>query len=285
MPTGRRRRSQGRQSGPDRPPAPAIPNPGDPGFSAALDELQGVLDTPLAELQGTEAQRVAARELAGSAAATPAMASMRELLDVVGSGRPVTQAGYLKRADAIALARRLGAPAAALDQTRRMDDLPEVARLFRWASAAGLLARRGTRIMPGPYAALLERDPLDAWLRVAITLLERGPLDGFRQGWRKVYVELLDAGTPGFLVELAAGDRTVPLSAIEDRGWESVVAEYGYDPDDAPERRWAARYVGALIAELEGLGVLAVADGQVALTGLGGLLATGIAVEFGDELG
>ncbi|MGI8803502.1 MAG: hypothetical protein ACR2KV_15290 [Solirubrobacteraceae bacterium] len=253
-------------------------------MSAALDELQGVLDTPLAELQGTEDQRVAARELSRAAAATPAMARMRELLDVVGSGRPVTQAGYLKKAEAIALARRLGAPAAALGEVRRMDDLPEVARLFHWAIAAGLLARRGTRIMPGPYAEVLERDPLEPWLRVAITLLAIGPLDGFRQGWRKTYVELLDAGTPGFLVELAAGDRTVPLSAIEDRGWESVVAEYGYDPDDAHERRWAARYVGALIAELQALGVVAVADGQVGLTGLGGLLASGTAMEFGDEL-
>jgi hypothetical protein len=63
-----------------------------------------------------------------------------------------------------------------------MDDLPDVAHLFRWAIAAELLTARATRIVPGPRARDLERDPLSAWFTAAITLLGYGLLDGFQPG-------------------------------------------------------------------------------------------------------
>ncbi len=51
--------------------------------------------------------------------------------------------------------------------------------------------------MAGPLAPQLERDPIAAWFTAAVVLLEHGLLDGFRQGWRKSYVELFDGVPPG----------------------------------------------------------------------------------------
>jgi hypothetical protein len=153
-----------------------------------------------------------------------------------------------------------------------MDDVPAVAFFLRWAQAAGLVARRGTKIVAGPNAGELERDPIAGWLRIATTRLEHGPLDGFRRGWRKSYVELLDATVPSLLTAIAASGGAVPLAEIEDGGWDLVAEHYGYEPDDGAERRTAVRLVRALIGELAELGVASLERDEVVLTGLGRLL-------------
>jgi len=239
-----------------------------------------VLDTPLPELMSTEDERAEVEALARQAVAAPAVARLREVVRFVGSARPATQAGNLKALDAMSLARRLGGCGDVLEDVRAMDDLPDVAFLFRWAMAAGLVAQQGARIVTGPIAAELERDPLAAWLRIAITLMEHGPLDGFRRGWRKSYVELLDANVAGLLAAIAESGGTVPLAEIEDSGWEQVVDHYGYEPDDHSERRTAARLIGALVNELVELGVAALQRDEVVLTGLGSLL---LAVALSDD--
>jgi len=283
MAPDRSRRSRPKRAQPKgRLAAPSAAREADPGPAAALEEIQRVVDMPLAELMGTAEERAEVEELTRQAAATPAMARLRELMDIVGSARPATQAGNLKVQDAVSLARRLGAPGDVLEDVRSMDDLPEVARLFRWASAAGLVVRRGTRIVAGPYAGDMERDPLSAWLRIATTLLEHGPLDGFRRGWRKRYVELLDTDVAGLLVALEEAGGSVPLATIEERGWEQVADHYGYDPDDGDERRSVARLIGALVGELVELGAVARKRDDVVLTGLGSALA-GIAVLASDD--
>ena len=239
-----------------------------------------MLDTPLPELMSTEDERAEVEALARQAVAAPAVARLREVVRFVGSARPATQAGNLKALDAMSLARRLGGCGDVLEDVRAMDDLPDVAFLFRWAMAAGLVAQQGARIVTGPIAAELERDPLAAWLRIAITLMEHGPLDGFRRGWRKSYVELLDANVAGLLAAIAESGGTVPLAEIEDSGWEQVVDHYGYEPDDHSERRTAARLIGALVNELVELGVAALQRDEVVLTGLGSLL---LAVALSDD--
>ena len=83
-----------------------------------------------------------------------------------------------------------------------MDDLPDVAHVFRWAIASELLTARATKIVAGPRAGDLTQDPLSAWFKAAVTLLEHGVLDGFQRGWRKVYVELLDAGAGPILAAI-----------------------------------------------------------------------------------
>ncbi len=281
MAADKRRRVQpgGRRPSDERPlpPADGGANPG----LAALEEIQRLLDAPLADLMETPEERAEAEELTRQAAAAPAMARLREVVAFVGKGRPATQAGNLKAPDAVALSRRLDTGEEVPDELRSMDDIPETAHAFRWAAAAGFLARRGARIVAGPVARDLEQDPPAAWIKATITLLETGVLDGFRQGWRKSYVELLDAGAGGLLVAMAEAGGAVPLTEIDEGAWEQVAAAYGYEPDDATERSHVVGLVRAMMDQFSDCGLIARHDGEVVLTGLGDALAAMVA--FSDD--
>ncbi len=233
-----------------------------------------MLDTPLPQLMESDEERAAAEELARDAQAVPAMVRLAELVAFVGSGRPATQAGNLKAPDAVAAARRLGTRDDGSGGARSMDDLPGVAHAFRWAIAAELLAARGTKIVAGPRAQDLERDPLSAWFKVAVTLLDHGLLDGFRRGWRKSYVELLDAGAGPILAAILEAGGQAPLTALDDLVWEQVARVYGYDLDDAAERQHVVRLVKAMVTQFADIGTMTMHDGNVILTGLGNALAS-----------
>jgi hypothetical protein len=257
--------------------------PTDAPCSAAGEEIQRLLDAPLAELMGTPEEQAEAEELTRQAAFVPAVARLREVVAFVGKGRPATQAGNLKTADAVALARRLATGEQALGDVGSMDDLPETAHTFRWAAAAEFLARRGTRIVPGPLARDLQRDPLAAWFKATVTLLENGVLDGFRHGWRKSYVELLDAGAAGLLVAVAEAGGAVPLTAIEGGAWEQVAEAYGYEPDDDTERAHVVGLLRAMVDQFADCGVVDRHDDEVVLTGLGRALAAIVDLTSDDD--
>lgn len=259
---------------------------GDPGLTGALEEIERVLATPLVELMDSEEERAHARELTRQANVAPALARFRELLAFVGEGRRATQAGKLTPTDAIALASSLGAPGLVGGEVRSMEDLPDAAHLFHWAIAADLLTVRGARIVPGPWAEDLQRDPLSAWFKAATTLLEQGLLDGFRRGWRKQYVEFLDAGVPFLLSSILNAGGEAPAAAIEELVWEQVAAAYGYQLDDAAERRHVDRLVQGIFAQLADLGAAERDDHTVRLTELGGALAAAASavIDNDDEL-
>jgi hypothetical protein len=246
-------------------------------------EIERVLDTPLAELMESEQERAAAARLIRDARAVPAMARLGKLVAFVGDGCPATQAGNLKAPDALAVARLLRGGAELPGAVRSMDDLPDVAHLFRWAIAAELLTARATRIVPGPRARDLERDPLSAWFTAAITLLGYGLLDGFQRGWRKIYVELLDAGAGPILAAILKVGGHAPLTAIEELAWEQVASSYGYALDDADERRHTARLVTAMMTQFVDLGAVTVGGGNVVLTGLGSALASAADAMSSDD--
>lgn len=164
-----------------------------------------------------------------------------------------------------------------------MEDIPETAHAFRWAAAAGFLARRGARIVAGPVARDLEHDPLAAWIKATVTLVEAGVLDGFRQGWRKSYVEFLDASAGGLLVAMAEAGGAVPVAEIDEVAWEQVAAAYGYEPDDATERSHVVALVGAMIDQFSDCGVVIRHDDVVVLTGLGDTLASMAAFTDDDD--
>jgi hypothetical protein len=209
------------------------------------------------------------------------MVRLREVVAFVGHGRPATQAGNLKAPDAVALATRLGTRDDVSGVARSMDDLPEAAHVFRWALAAELLTARATKIVPGPWAHELEHDPLAAWFKAATTLLDHGVLDGFRRGWRKSYVELLDAGVGPLLAAIEEAGSEAPLAAIDDLVWEMIARAYGYELDDASERRHAVRLVRAMMWQLADVGAV-ICDDDVVLTGLGRTLAGAAAAMSSD---
>jgi hypothetical protein len=241
-----------------------------------------VLDTPLPQLMESDDERAAADELARDAQAVPAMVRLAELVAFVGSGRPATQAGNLKAPDAVAAAIRLGTRDDVSGAASSMDDLPEVAHAFRWAIAAELLAARATKIVAGPRAQDFKRDPLSAWFNVAVTLLDHGLLDGFRRGWRKSYVELLDAGAGPILAAILEAGGQAPLAAIDDLVWEQVARVYDYDLDDAAERQHVSRLVKAMVTQFADIGTMTMRDGDIVLTGLGNALASVAAAMSSD---
>ena len=253
---------------------------GDVELDAALGEVDRLLDVPLAALMDTEAARDEAERLTREAAAVPSMSRLRAVVSFVGAGRPATPAGNLRAADAAALARRLGTGEEIPEPVRSLDDLPDTAHAFGWAVATGLLDHRASKVVAGPRARDLEGDPLSAWLAAATTLLENGLVGGFRRGWRKRYLEVLDLAAPGLVVSLASSDDPVPLSVIEQQGWEIVVANAGVDDD---ERRHVVRLVRAMVAQLVELGVVTCHEDDVTLTGLGSVLAVGVALALDDD--
>jgi hypothetical protein len=256
----------------------------DRGLVGALEEIERVLDTPLVELMDGEEERAHARELTRQAKLAPALIRFRELLAFVGDGRRATQAGKLTPTDAIAVASALGASAPAGVEVRSMEDLPGVAHLFHWAVAAEVLSVRGTRIMPGPWAEDLQRDPLSAWFKAATTLLQYGLLDAFRRGWRKQYVEFLDGGVPFILSAILNVGGEAPVAAIEESVWERVADAYGYELDDAAERRHVDRLVQAVFAQFADLGAAERDERAVRLTELGGALAVAASALIDDDL-
>lgn len=263
-------------------PLPSAKGDIDSGL-AALEEIQRLLDAPLADLMGTPEERAAAEELSRQAAAAPAMVRLREVVAFVGKGRPATQAGNLKGPDAAALSRRLATGERVPDELRSMEDVAETAHAFRWAAAGGFLARRGTRIVAGPVARELEHDPLAAWIKATVTLLENGVLDGFRQGWRKSYVELLDANAAGLLLAVAEAGGAVPLTEIDDGAWAQVAAAYGYEPDDDTERSHVVGLVRTMMEQFSDCGVVVGHDDEVVLTNLGGALAAMVAFSADED--
>lgn len=244
-----------------------------------------MLDTPLAELMATEEERAQVEELTQLATASPAIRRLREVVAFVGRGRAATQAGNLKAADLVALSGRLGTGERVPPRVRSIDDLPDTAHAFRWAAAAGFVEWRGTKIVAGPLASELDRDPFAAWLKAAVTLLEHGMLDGFRQGWRKSYVEFLDENVAGLLVGMAEAAGPVPLVVVEDSAWDLVSSACGYRPDDEAERTHVVHLAHAMVAQLVDLGIVVRDTDQVQLTGLGGALATIAAFSSEDDDG
>jgi len=254
-----------------------------PGVEAVIGEIERVLATPLPELMDSPEDRAHAEELARLADAAPAIGRFRVLLGFVGSGRRATQARKLTPADAVEVAALLGVSGAEEAEVRSMEDLPDVAQLFDWAVASELLVTPGTRVLPGLRAEDLSRDPLAAWFKVATTLLEHGMLGGFRRGWRKHYVEFLDAGVPYLLSAVLEAGGDVPLAAIKNLVWERVAEEYDYELGDTAERPRVDRLVDAIVFELADLGAAERSDQEMRLTALGGALATVATVLTSDD--
>ena len=109
---------------------------------------------------------------------------------------------------------------------------------------------------------------------VALTLIEAGVLGGFRRGWRKHYVEFLDASASALLVAMLEGGGEGPIAAIQSSVWEQVADTYQYALDDARERSYVDRLVGAVIAQLVECAAAERDEQTVRLTPLGGALAT-----------
>ena len=234
------------------------------------------------------------------------------LVEFVGEKRALTDKGNLTLADARELVRLLGTP----DRSRRCTgtgcsagvprpELPGVDLPFRLALAAGLLERPSVRrVRPGPRAALLSEDPLEAIARLLAALLaDIGPTTyywgGDTYGWG-FWCEVIDEELAEVLADLSvAGEAVaVEIDEIADELWGVVLDSYDLDDVEPDKLEFHSGLLNSAIrrvfGDLELLGVLAVsgvveqtteygtteeAGGVVTITPLGAWVMRHIAVE------
>jgi hypothetical protein len=107
--------------------------------------------------------------LASAALESPAMAGALRLAAWVGDGRPVTDSGVLRPADAVQASAALGLELPSGKKPRSAADLPELMDRWDTALSAGLIERPGKRVFAHDTRNLAD-DPaaaLETWMRAA----------------------------------------------------------------------------------------------------------------------
>lgn len=237
-------------------------------------------------------------ELRRLAAAAPLVARVGALLSYVGpQGRPVTQTGALRVADAKELAPTLGdddrlqRPTHWQRPVRRMADLSGVSEAYELAVAAGLLDVSGSKVRrdlsrPGATDVLARTAELaTSALSLGVFLGETPPL----MAW---LVDAVDAALPGILGLLYAAGEPVPLDMVAgDLAHELGIADDDRTPtvraylERAVERYGRLGVVDRLgvhvPAERQWLGAEGAQATSVALTPLGVWWLQHVLPEFG----
>lgn len=197
-------------------------------------------------------------ELRRLAAVAPLVVRVDALLRWIGpQGRPVTQTGALRLADAKALAEvcgdddRLHHRQSWQPNVRRMADLPGVTEAFVLASGAGLLDAVGTRVRRDP---LLPDDVLDRVAVLADVALAHGAYLGERPRYTDWFVDEITDVLPGLLGLLYAAGEPVPVDAMA----QQLAEDLGVGPG-GPQRDGTSAvrsYLEMVFARLERLGML-----------------------------
>ena len=157
---------------------------------------------------------------ASTDAATDITEPFRVLLDVIGDGTMLTDAGYLKPAAVEQIAQRTGITEWWIGKANREDLTWPVAELRATARALGLVSVRKGRIAPTQAVAQRRTDP-QAILRHIIGRLPLGTSPAERHaGWMALAVvanetpaELWEAGISELLFDLGWRDREDPYRA------------------------------------------------------------------------
>ncbi|MCP9489691.1 MAG: plasmid pRiA4b ORF-3 family protein [Solirubrobacteraceae bacterium MAG38_C4-C5] len=204
-----------------------------------------------------------------AAASAPAARRLRGLVDWVGAGRPLTQTGRLRRADALALVEALET-GDVLDPRfpiQSSGELAYLSLLVEWAKACRLVrVAHGRIVTVRKHAALVDR-PRELVGRMLETL----PLVGGELGHSVVTEDAIHT-VEAVLAELAARD-SLAMEHLCEVAWSTAMSRYWF-PDATREqmgwqRRCSDRDVRAMLGVLAELNVLSTSDETVALTVLG----------------
>src|SRR3954453_21952035 len=201
-------------------------------------------------------------DLTVTASEPPAARRLRGFVDWVGEGRPLTQTGQLRRADALALVDRLET-GDRVDRVRSSAELYQLGLVVEWAKACRLVRVVHGRLVPVRKSAALLGRPLGLIARMLDALL--------RIEWGASVV----AADAEHTVEAVFGE-LLAGGSIE-RGcevaWQTATARYWFPNTTEQQLGWVRRGgdadVRRLIAIASELGLLTVADGAIALTPLG----------------
>ena len=210
--------------------------------------------------------------VAASVAAAPVLEDFRRLAEFFGDGRPLTQKGNIRLADARTLGELLGTGDLVDEvigdrtfKTKSSDDLPVLRRLFAWAKKAGVLRIIHGKALATKRAATLGRDP--EWFRRAFdALLDIGPVTSIVSptgwgAWPEV-AAFVDEHALDTLSLLYACDAPLPLAEVTDLLADEVMSAFRFAAviaDDTITSRVGC-YVADMMNAFEHAGVL-VRDG------------------------
>lgn len=213
---------------------------------------------------------MASDALMAPAASAPIVRQIRGFVEWVGAGRPLTQTGRVRLADALALVDLLDT-GDVLDPrfpTRSSSELPRLSLLVGWAKAARLVrVVRGRLVVVNKRIELLDRPP-----ELAAQMLEGLSRLGDELGHSVV---MADAGhtAEAVLAELVGQGGTLPCARACDIAWASAMSRYTFPGASEQQLGWARRHGDRdllwMLEAIAGLGVVRVADDTITLTALG----------------
>ncbi|MEO3872437.1 hypothetical protein ABGB18_26790 [Nonomuraea sp. B12E4] len=173
-----------------------------------------------------------AAELTEAAARSEIVRQLTALADWVGAdGRPLTEAGNLRVADARELAILLATGEEQL-QIRSATELPRLTLLLTWAKKLRLLRTSKGRLLRVAKAAPLLRDPEALWRRAFETLFDLGQvITPPATTWqpRSMLTDAFDEILPDVLNSMY-GLGTMPMIRLEESVWLACQEYFVFDP-------------------------------------------------------
>ncbi len=174
----------------------------------------------------------APEELQAASGRSKVTAQLRALVDWLGpAGRPLTQAGLIRPADAGELITLLGTGDEGL-RFRSAAELPGLDLIVTWAKKARLARRQGTRLIPVAKARPVLADPEALWERAFEAAFGIGDAV-CRPIWPDEPpspVRLLyDVIVPDVLATIYSMEEPVPVARLAESVWDSVGAHFDVD--------------------------------------------------------
>jgi hypothetical protein len=209
-------------------------------------------------------------DLARVASGAPVVAKVRAFVDWVDAGRPLTQTGRLRRADALALVELLDT-GDVLDQRFPIQssvELYQLTLLVEWAKACGLV-----RVVRGRIVAVRKRAKLLARpVELVGCMLAAIPKLADELGDSVVSVDA-DHTFEAVVGDLVGHGGSASLQRACEVAWSTAMLRYSF-PDATElqleyQRLRSDGDVRRILEAVAGLGVLTVADGVIALTAAG----------------
>ncbi len=235
-------------------------------------------------------------ELQAAASGTTVVGRLIQLVDYVGSGRPVTDKGNLKLGDGKELVALLGTDdgfdtsiGGRVFKTMSSEELTDVDFTYRLALAAKLLAVRRRKVVAGSKAKWAPNAPLDIFYGAFLSLLRLvGPTQHhYRKhnyGW-DWYAEDLDRQLAPMMIELYRHRDPYEIDDLAEQAWRDLNASF--DLSDVPtdklefHRRLVDASIRNALDRLDELGVVITADETRSETRYGGVHRSGGTVQLG----
>ncbi|GAB3480422.1 hypothetical protein [Nocardiopsis coralliicola] len=166
-----------------------------------------------------------------AAAESPVAAQLAGIADWAGAdGRKLTAAGYVRPAQARALARSLGTDPEAAATARTAADLPELGRMLAWAERARLVRRVRGRLVAVARARPLLADHRALWDRALEALVDSGGVLTAEGGRRPAAPSPMRAVFGEVLLDALGALYAAPVPVPWPRLRETVREGYGGDP-------------------------------------------------------